>query len=383
MKALLLSALFAVLASLTRYIGVAVMFTTALLIILDWKLPIRKKLRYTIIYGTAAFLPYSIYIVSHQIITGTITGRYRGSQFIPFDQLKSIIDMIYVWFFVPEPGNIHALSTIVNWWLLGQGISFRPPIWVIFYIWIIVSMIVLVTFISIFKPDQDSVWDSTSIKTLLLLVTYNIIYLFILLLPLRGAPIIAYRYLAPIMIPTLACIVLMSERFLRKETWSQATILAIVLKLTLVALLALGCVLHINRISQWNIGITAQTLEYANYTPYLQGYTPNSPIIEYLNDNSLNGNILTTNLPILYRLTDIPPPVRQIGCSHWVNQPTNSTREKPGHTYIVLLTKVPNYSTYCDFEDMVLDQYSHPELIVEKSDGVIYKVNPSLIRAIA
>lgn len=383
MKALILSAFFATLASMTRYAGIAVMLTVIFFLAVDWQLQIIKRLRYIVTYGSISFLPLLTYMTYSQIATGhRLTGRLNITEFTPLYHLRSVVEMLYVWFYLPDPTNIHALVGIVEEWIAPQITEISPPGWAIYYLWIVIGLIILTALVSIYhnimgKRKLQAIgglpkWDLASLRTLFLFSVYTVIYLLVLLTPFKGSPHINYRYLAPIYISILICVLLISERLLRRNLWGQTT----VLKLILMASLAFGCVLHVNRAVRWNIGLTARTLEYSNYNPYLQDYTPNSPIIEYLNTNSLNGNILVNYVPIIYRLTDIPPPVRTLTCSYRPNQPGSRDISEPD--YIILLIKVPAYAKYCDLGDIALQQYPHLETIVETSDGIILKINSTL-----
>ena len=385
-NALILSAFFATLAFMTRYAGIAVMLTAIFFLIIDWQLPIIKRLRYVVIYGSISLLPLLTYMTYRQITTGHgLIGRFNGTEFAPLYRLRSIVKMLHVWFYVPDSTNIHALAEIIEGWISARIVEILSPSWATYYLWIMISLIILTALVSIGYHTTDKrkfqsigdlpVWDSTSLRALTFFSTYTVIYLLMLLTPFQGDSEMHYRYLAPIYVPILICIILVSERSLRKNLWGQAT----VFKLILMALLTFGCVLHVNRAVRWNIGLTAQTLKYSNYHPFLQGYTPNSPITEYLNTNSLSGNVLVNYVPIIYRFTDIPPPVRTLTCSYWLNQPGNREISEPN--YIILLTKIPAYSKNCDLRDMTLQQYPHLETIVETSDGMIFKINstPNMI----
>lgn len=379
-NALILSAFFATLASMTRYAGIAIMLTAIFFLIVDWQLPIIKRLRYIVIYGSISFLPLLTYIAYSRVATGHgLIGRFNSTEFTPLYRLRSIVKMLHVWFYVPDSTNIHAMAEIIEGWISAQIVEILPPSGATYYLWIVISLIILTALVSIghhitgkerFKSIGDLSMDSISLRALTLFSTYTVIYLLMLLTPFQGTSETHYRYLAPIYVPILICIVLVSERSLRLNLWGRATT---IFKLVLMALLTLGCVLHINRAVRWNIDLTTRTLEYSNYNPYLQGYTPNSPIIEYLNTNSLSGNVLVNYVPIIYRFTDIPPPVRTLTCSYWLNQSSN--REIRWPNYIILLTKVPAYSKSCNLRDVTLQQYPNLETIVEASDGMIFKIN--------
>lgn len=378
--ALMISAFFALLASMTRYAGIAIIVTAVFLIIVDWKLSLVQKLRYSIVYIVTSLIPVLIYLSYRS------RRRLDTVEFIPY--LKQIIEMLQIWFFVPEPGNIHAWASIVEEWtgIEHYAVNFGTPIWAIYCLWIVAGAIILATSISIGRyikaagsklqlMKNPPIWRPIDIKALLIPTSFTVIYLLMLLTPFKGSQIINYRYLSPIYIPILVCITFIIRQFYRKETLRRAT----VAKIALATLLVLGGIVHINGIVRWNIGITAKTLEYSNSQPYLQSYGPNSPIIEYLNTNTIDGNILANYTPIIYQMTNLPSPVRHLDCSYWSNDSAEIQEGKLEYDYIILLTKTSTYDTYCDLRAMALQQHQqHLDLVLETSDGLIYRVNSSL-----
>ena len=385
MRVLSLSALFAVLAFLTRSVGISVIFTTVLLIIINPRISIKRRVQYTVFYGAITLTPllvYSVYI--RTILRPTIGTQLRALEFTPLHYLMSIIEFLHGWLFVPQISNIHTLNIGT---IGSEATSSNSAI----VLWTAVITIMLITFIYTRNNDTcekklqtgaAQCGPQASIQLSLILISYTLIYLLILYAALiylsfihpGYIPAIKYRYIFPIYIPVLACIVLIFERFFRRKfggIWS------ILLKVCVSCVIAFSCMIYITRATQWNISLTDKALEFKNYKPYLQGYTLDSPIIEYLNNNRLEGDIFVNHIPVLYRLTDIMPPVRPIDCSNQLNQFTNSS---PSHKerilnpiYIILLTRVPNYRD-CSLQEPAL-QNSHLELIVETSDGLIYKIN--------
>lgn len=386
-NALIFSALFGALATMTRFAGISIILTAIFSLIIDRKLPISKRLRYIVIYVAMSFSPLLSYLTYSRITTGySLIGRYSSVEFIPLRQLISIIKMLYAWFFIPEVGNIHGLSGIVEGWTIRIYVDLLSPSWAIYYLCAVIGIITLVILVSIIQHVRVgikqmikcySIWDLSSIRIFLILLIYIVTYILVLLAPFKGTGEIHYRFISPLYIPIIVLIVFILERLFCREAWKQLT----VSKLALLTLLAFGCVLHINRAVRWNVDLTLKTLEYSNYNQYLQGYTLDSPTIEYLNTNNLNGDFLVNYLPIIYELTNVSPPVRTLNCSHSATQPINSMDSDPKEIYIILLTKVPGYTKYCDPQDLILQQYPHPEIIVETSDGIIYRINsiPNMI----
>ena len=396
MGVLSLSALLGVLSFLTRWTGISVIFTTIILIMIDKRISIKRRVRYITFYGAMTLIPFLIYwsygVIGYSVIGSSSIEQFRPLAFVSSDYLWSIVETLYGWLFVPELDNIHALT--IDFIEIESRVS--PFNRAIILLWIMVIVIIPITLIINRNNDTNNRKlqseavphePQTSMGLILLLSTYILIYFTTLNASLIYLSVydialsILYRFFSPIYAPILMCTVLIFERFFRLKF---RDIRPVLLKFVLVALIAFGYVLHINSVMRWNISLTAKALEYNNYNPYIRGYTPNSPIIEYLNNNRLEGDIFVSYIPILYRLTNVTPPVRSINCSDQFNQFTDST---PSHkekvlnpVYIILFTKVPDYGN-CSLQDLAL-QNPHiglivetSELIVETSDGLIYKIN--------
>lgn len=378
-KVLSSSALFATLAALTRWIGVSLIFTTVFLIMIDRKISIKKRVRYSIFYG-ALTTPFWAY-------TASVMGGLGSELKIPETNLlyytRSVIRFLYNnWLLVPELDNIHALN--ISFEIGTVELEALSSDKLVIFSGVMVIAIMLITLI--YNRNHNSYQrklltkelqyrPQANIRLFVLLTAYTLIYL---LTVHYGTAhhnyTIKYRFFFPIYIPILMCIILIFERFF----WSIfEDMRSKLFKFVLVAIIAFGCVAHINRITQWHIDLTTKALEYRNYNPYIQGYTPNSPIIEYLNNNRLEGDIFVNYVDILYMLTDVMPPVRLINCSKQLDQFTNSISPHKemslNPSYIILLTKLSNYKN-CSIQESTL-QNSRLELIAKTSDGLIYKLH--------
>ena len=378
-KVLSLSALFATLAALTRWIGVSVIFTTVLLIMIDRKISIKKRVRYSIFYG-ALTTPFWAYTAS---VIGGLGSELKISEINLLHYLRSVIRFLYnSWLFVPELDNIHALNISFEIGSIESEASSSDKLVILSGVMVIVIMLITLIYNRNHNRYQRKhltnelqYRSQASIRLFVLLTAY--ILIFFLLVYFGTAHhnyTIKYRFFFPIYIPILMCIILIFERFFWPILEDMRSKL---FKFVLVAIITFGCVAHINRITQWHTDLTTKALEYRNYNPYIQGYTPNSPIVEYLNNNRLEGDIFVNYVDILYMLTDVMPPVRPIDCSKQLDQFTNSIsphKERSlNPSYIILLTKVPDYKN-CSIQEQTL-QNSRLGLIAKTSDGLIYKLH--------
>lgn len=97
-----LSTIFSSLALLTRYIGITVIFTGALLLLTHRGLRIRWK--QAALYSVASSLPTALWITRNQIVNGTLTARQRSCMTDQplWDTLTQFGDQLHLWIFVRE-----------------------------------------------------------------------------------------------------------------------------------------------------------------------------------------------------------------------------------------------------------------------------------------
>lgn len=404
-RSLALSVLFASLAILTRYLGIAITISAVILVLANKKLSVRKRFIYSAIYGTVSAIPIAAALVYSRVSFGHFTGRSSWITNLPVSaSLGEIGDALYVWFYALEPG----LFTV------------EPPNWMRFYLWMTAGIIVLSLLVFLYSR----IWvgkelpinrvqriddDNVHISTFLPFAVFSFVYILILILVIPADVVVdpaygTYRYLASLYVPILIVSVFLLERFLGTEFRGRTD----VLKYALVALLIFGGAVHFNRVVRWNFVTTVRALEFNNSSnayEYMRngyGYTRNSPIIKYLHSNPLGGEIFTNKVIALFFATDIPPPVKSVPrgvehpgnpyhlnltpdplrkaarndieyCLGWVNYIAESANPDE-QKYIVYLTsdRFNNFGV-CPLE--LISQSEHLELVVEKSDGVVYRVS--------
>ena len=96
--ALVLSAVFAALAALTRYIGVALIFSAVLMLLLRRDTPVRERLKDIFAFGAISSLPLAAALARNQLVSGTLTGdRSVVSGQSLFDSLIQIVVVFEGW----------------------------------------------------------------------------------------------------------------------------------------------------------------------------------------------------------------------------------------------------------------------------------------------
>lgn len=367
-----LSAFFASLAPITRYIGITVILTVTILILIDQRLLISKRLKYATIYTTTSSIPLAIVLVMNQFITGHYAGRRWATGQTLSDSLQQISDTLSVWFYAPKPTET---------WLDSDYLLFlEPPSWVPYYL-LIVAILSLLMGLLVFRfytrrkrPGLSArIMERT--QELLPVIIFPLVYTMslIMLVPVAAGQPIDFRYLAPIYVPILMLILVFLEQLLRAnlQGWMHA------IRLSAVILLILSFTIHIDRAVRWNIGTTAIAMRPQGQ--YVYGYSRNSPIIAYLNANPLNGDIYNNGgMNVFYQLTNVPAPVRYIprgdveDCLDWISSNFANSSEP---AYIVYLIRDHLIWGYCDPRELA-SQSQYLEIVIEKLDGVVYRIVP-------
>lgn len=96
-KALLLVALVTAIACITRYAGITIVGTGGLLLLLDYELPVRKKIGHILLYGFTSISLLAANLVMNSLSTGLSTGT-REPSITPFSK------------------NLYYVGTIINDW---------------------------------------------------------------------------------------------------------------------------------------------------------------------------------------------------------------------------------------------------------------------------
>ena len=366
-----LSAFFASLASITRYLGITVILTATILILIDRNFSISKRFKYATTYAVVSSVPLSIILGINQIRTGRYAGRRHSTEATLLESIQQVGDTLSLWFYASEPTK--------RWLISDYLFLLDPPGWVSSYLLATtISVLILGFFVlkSTLRFQSISNFDTTDqIRELAPPLLFTLVYTasLIFLTPIATNQAIDFRYLAPVYVPILILIIFSLEQLLRAKVqgWMH------IVKLAATSLIVFSLMIHIDRAVRSNIGTTAIAMGLEGQ--YVYEYSPNSPIIGYLNSNPINGNIFNNaGMNVLYQLTDIPAPVRYIPegdteyCLDWVESIADST-DSSDPTYIIYLDREHLVRSYCDPRELVSQsQYLIP--IVEHTDGVVYEI---------
>lgn len=368
-----LSAFFASLTPITRYIGITVILTATILILVNRNFSILERFKYATTYAVVSSIPLSIVLVMNHITTGHYVGRRWATRVTLFESIWQVGDTLSVWFYASEPTK--------RWLISDYPLLLDPPSWVSSYLLVTTISVLLLGFF-VFKSTLRSQsipnfnTQKIQIRELAPPIIFTLVYItsLIYLAPRTAGQNIDFRYLAPVYVPILILIMFSLEQLWRARV--QGWMLYIV-KLAATSLIIFSLMIHIDRAVRWNADTTSMATGLQGY--YVYGYSQNSPIIGYLNDNSINGNIFNNGgMNILYRLTDIPAPVRYISqgdtkhCLDWIESIAGFT-DSSDPTYIIYFYRDHLVKRFCKPQELESQsRYLIP--IFEHTDGVIYQI---------
>lgn len=121
--ALLWAALFAALACLARYMGVALALAVAPLLLVRRGVPLSERVRRLLVWGTLAALPLALWMLRNLALSGTLAGNRSPSRLSAGQVLDGLIDVAKDWVFLvpPSGGTMGAVTEAATLALLAAG----------------------------------------------------------------------------------------------------------------------------------------------------------------------------------------------------------------------------------------------------------------------
>ena len=262
--ALVLAAVFAALAAVTRYMGAALIISAVLMLLSRRNAPVRERLRHGLTFGAISSLPLAAAMARNQLVSGTLTGdRSVASGQSLFDSLSQITVVFYEW--------ANPLSSI-HWQLPHSP-------------WLIAGLFLLLAALLLVTPRPGRASSVFWIFALLYLAIIAVVA------PLTVAQGIDSRYLAPVYVPLLFVAAFWLDELLHSEVsgWMSAVGWA------LVALALFGGSWHISASVQRNLRVTAEALE-SGYIgkSFNTAYWEDSELVEYVRANPVSASTGTT-----------------------------------------------------------------------------------------
>ena len=357
--ALMLSAVFAALAALTRYMGAALIISGVLILLARRNVPVRQRLKHALAFGAISSLPLAGVMVRNQLVSGALFGvRTEAAGQGPsgqslFDSLGQIVEVFQQW---ADP------LFLIHWQLQHSP-------WLIACLSLLLAALLLVTP----RPSRASsvFW------------IFALIYLAIIAVvaPLTVGAKIDSRYLVPIYVPLLFVAAFWLDALLRGKLSGRMS----AFRWALVALALVGGAWHIGVSVQQNLRLTAEALESGYIGKSLNtAYWEDSELVAYVRANPVSGryysndpNVLRWNAGVPETLvTWVPVPRRnpENMCRHWFERAVLKSRRygEPEERVVWVSGREPGQTT-CTLSDMGTPLPLEP--VAELADGAIFRVS--------
>lgn len=376
-RPLVLAALFTALAALTRYAGIAVIFTGVLMLLLCRGAPLAARVGRAAVYGAISSVPVGAVFVRNYVLFGDYDRKTnRIGQPLPesLDQIAGLI-------------REAAMPAGVPGWIgapLLWSFALAVPAGVAICVYIAIKRRA--------KPPSSSFEPATSPpppagifnlagwEPALPFATFSLVYpMFIFLVVSWTADThgIAARYFLPLYVPLFLSGVWLFDRFLRIRTRGRRS----AAKWAAASLVLTACLGHAGLWAWKSLDITARALESG-----FIGNTLNtaqwdaSETIEYLRENPVDARVYCNYYGVLHGLLALETGTVVLGKYPYLPRKLHTLAGKiEDGAYIVWMKPVdirpaievhPGY----DYDDTDLRALPGVETVAELSDGVIFRM---------
>jgi len=339
LKDIVLLSILAALATMTRYIGVTLI---GFYLIWLWisGLPHNTKMKYSLVFGGLSVAPLIIWLIRNYSITSTLTG-YRASSSAPvFKNILYTFDTFSSWLFTT---NLYVELRIIIFCLL------------------------LALFLIFFVRAVSSLMLSQNVKEKLqlfgLFVLVYVLYL-IIVSSIVAFDRIDYRLLSPVYVPILLFVIVAIDSIKVSRRWLRQA--AAIFSVLWIVFLSFSLFIEVrDRISEGAGGYSTISWQ-------------SSELAGYLKENPPEGKTFSNIPDGIYALTGLSASMSP-GKYHY-NSPESKTGDfdllttKLDEQENVYLAWFKHQSRRLLYEPDELSSYFELILIVEESDGALYRI---------
>ena len=336
---LLLAAVFTALAALTRYVGVALIGTGVLVLLPP------ARLRHTFVFGAISSLPLLAVLAYNWAVSQTLTGPRPGSGQSLSDSLSQVVEVFRAWVVPPNaPAGLAPL------------------------LWLAVAVVGLAGAAVVLRSTRRR--SDFRLKPALPFGMFAGGYLvfMIVVVPLTVGEGINSRFLLPVYVPLLLAAVLLLDRFLSIE----ATGRMMAARYGLTALVLLATLAHIGWSAHRNLTLTAEA-RVAGFGMYNNTYCASSEILNYIQDNRINGRMYSNNCYLTWFWDQTAAPGKHQLLPDEIHSLTSSILRQTNSGSAHIAWSRSEKSFY-DFDDLDIRVLPGVEPVAELYDGVVFRV---------
>ena len=347
---LLLGAVFTALAALTRYPGV-VLIGVGVLLLVRRTPPLATPLKHIVVFGTVSSLPLAAFLTRNWVVSGTLTGRRRGSGLSLSEVLSRVVDIFQTWVFPANKLNVDGLDP-------GQ--------------WTATGLVAAAGVVVVLAGSSRRLGgnEGKGLGLALPFRAFTVAYLsfMVAIVPLVVPVPILARYLLPVYVPLLLAAALLLDRFLSIEAAGRMA----AVRSGLAPLVVLGVVAHTGFSAHRNLHITTKALEFG-VGRFNTSYWEFSETLNYIRTNLRESRVCSNNylLAWFWDRTAAPGKHQSIPVLKYELMPHIMRQTDGGDVHIVWFHKKPYKYRY---DDMYIRSLPDVEPVAELADGVVFRV---------
>jgi hypothetical protein len=372
--ALVLSAIFAALATLERYIGVTVILTGLILLILQRRTALGRRFVNATTFGLIATLPIGLWVVRNVLVSSKLTGVRGPSPYTLVQHVYNALDVVTTWVLPSSSSSEAAGLSILPLSLrtIVQSAMLPPlPRFIIAILLFIAIVAVLVLSIMRSRNHKERSNLPQAAPMLCFLIVYPSVLITIAAVSWSREPINS-RYMSPIYIPLISLVALAMDagadflgRRFRGLAPKRLLFAAFCIWLAYPLCYGVGRVVHLARDGAGGFSKPSWR---------------NSALILYLKQHPPAGQVYTNSQYALYLLTGTSARLSPRKYTYQSHDPTSDDlvrfRESLASSDDTYLAWFENEDSSYLYDVQDLRSRFDVEVVVTTPSGVLYRVKP-------
>ena len=294
---LVLSAVCAAAALLTRYVAVTLIGSGLLALLWRRNIPLRGRLSNITVWCVVAIAPFSLWILRNLLTVGSILGTVYPDEFTVLRSLHNATNELTLWIF-----GVSGLESLSNLVYGITGVNIRIPTVATIVLQSAILTYLIIGFGSILARYRPGYYIKNQ-STLAVCSTFMLIYscFWVIERPLTNGEF-AVRYLIPLLPPMLVVATITLNGYIKTPSHKLRPTRSLIRNKWLPTLVTLTC-------SLWLLSWVHPTIVDIRYWDengrgYRSKEWMKSEVVSYLNDNPSESVIWSTDHAALYFLTD-------------------------------------------------------------------------------
>lgn len=294
---LILSAVCAAAALLTRYVGVTLIGSGLLLLLWRRDIPLRTRLSNITVWCVVAITPFSLWILRNLLTVGSILGTVYPDEFTVLRSLHNATNELTLWIF-----GVSGLESLSNLAYGITGVNIRIPTVAAIVLQSAILAYLIIGFGSVLARYRPGYYKENQ-STLAVCSAFMLVYscFWVIERPLTNGEF-AVRYLIPLLPPMLVVATITLNGYIKTPSYKLRPTRSLIRDKWLPTLVALAC-------SLWLLSWVRPTIADIRYWDengkgYRSKEWMESEVVGYLNANPSESVIWSTDHAALYFLTD-------------------------------------------------------------------------------